>query len=70
MISDAVEILRAELAQSDGGSLQPAGEEELAEARQFGFPEVLIDFYREGAPNPQDGRVELLANLVGTQRHR
>ena len=56
MISDAIEALKQELEKADGGRLLPATEEDLEAARQFGFPNVLLDFYRENAP---DGRVEL-----------
>jgi len=47
MVSDAVEELKEELKKADGGSLHPATEEDLTEARQFGLPKVLIDFYRD-----------------------
>jgi hypothetical protein len=59
MISDAIEELRAELNKADGGSVHPASEEDLQQASLFGLPEVLVDFYRENAPDPKDGRVEL-----------
>jgi hypothetical protein len=59
MLTDAIEALKQELEQSDGGRLLPAAEEDLEEARQFGFPNVLLDFYRENAPDVADGRVEL-----------
>jgi len=60
MISDAIEALKEELEKSDaGGRLVPASEEDLEQAKQFGFPGVLLDFYRENAPDARDGRVEL-----------
>ena len=59
MIIDAIEALKQELQKSDGGRLLQATEKDLAEARQLGFPNVLLDFYRENAPDVADGRVEL-----------
>jgi hypothetical protein len=59
MIRDAVEELREELNKADGGSLHPASDDDLQQASLFGLPEVLINFYRENAPDPKDGRVEL-----------
>jgi hypothetical protein len=59
MISDAIEALKEELEKADGGRLIPATKEDLEEARQLGFPNVLLDFYRENAPDAADGRVEL-----------
>jgi hypothetical protein len=59
MIGDAIEALKQELEKSDGGRLIPATEEDLEEARRFGFPNVLLDFYLENAPDAADGRVEL-----------
>lgn len=50
MITDAVEELKAQLEKHDGGSLKPASDEEIARALEFGFPDVLIDFYRKAAP--------------------
>jgi hypothetical protein len=51
MLSDAIEALKQEPGQADGGRLLPAAEEDLAEARHFGFPNVLLDFCRENAPD-------------------
>lgn len=59
MIGDAIEELKQELEKSDGGRLLPASEEDLEHARSFGFPNVLLDFYRDHAPDATDGRVEL-----------
>jgi hypothetical protein len=59
MIGEAIEALKQELEKSDGGRLLPATEDDLEKARQFGFPNVLLDFYRENAPDAADGRVEL-----------
>ncbi len=59
MINDAIEELRQELEKADGGRLIPATEEDMEAAGQFGFPNVLLDFYRENAPDVADGRVEL-----------
>jgi hypothetical protein len=47
------------LEKADGGTLVPASEEDLDQARLFGFPEALLTFYRDHGPNPTDGRVEL-----------
>jgi hypothetical protein len=59
MMSDAVDELKAELMKSDGGTLHPASEEDIEQARLFGLPPVLIDFYRENAPDPAIQCVEL-----------
>jgi len=59
VIKDAIEELKAELSRADGGSLLPASVDDLQQAKLFGFPEVLVDFYRENAPNTSDGCVEL-----------
>jgi hypothetical protein len=60
MINDAIEALKEELEKPDaGGRLLPASDEDLAQAKEFGFPSVLLDFYREYAPDAADGRVEL-----------
>ena len=59
MLSDAIEALKQELEQADGGRLLPATEGDLEEAGRFGFPDVLLDFYRQNAPDVADGRVEL-----------
>jgi hypothetical protein len=60
MISDAIEVLKQELEKPDaGGRLVPASEEDLEQARQFGFPNVLLDLYRRSAPDATEGRVEL-----------
>jgi hypothetical protein len=59
MFSDAIEVLKEELEKADGGRLLPATAEDLEEARQFGFPNVLLELYRENAPDVADGRVEL-----------
>jgi hypothetical protein len=59
MISDVIELLKQELEKADGGRLLPATKEDLKQAEQFGFPNVLLDFYREHAPDAIDGRVEL-----------
>jgi len=67
MLSDAVEEVNTELKKSDGGSLHPASEEDLEQARQFGFPRVLIDFYRDSAPDAADGRVELDQRIWSVQ---
>ena len=67
MISDAIEKLRAELEKSDGGSLQPASDEDILQAQAFGFPDSLISFYREAAPNPIDGGVELDQRIWSVQ---
>jgi len=67
MISEAVEELKAELKKADGGSLHPASEDDIEQARQFGFPDVLIDFYRENAPDATDGRVELDQRIWSVQ---
>jgi Gram-negative bacterial TonB protein C-terminal len=65
MISDAIEALKQELEKADGGRLLPATEEDMEQARQFGFPTVLLDFYRENAPDVADGRVELWRSRPG-----
>jgi hypothetical protein len=67
MINEAVEELKQELRKADGGSLRPATEEDLAQARQFGFPDVLVDFYRDNAPDPTDGRVQLGQRIWSVQ---
>jgi hypothetical protein len=67
MISDAIEKLSAELEKSDGGSLQPASEDDILQAQAFGFPDSLITFYREAAPNAIDGRVELDQRIWSVQ---
>lgn len=59
MISDVIAVLKQELEKEGGGRLLPATTEDLEEAKQFGFPNVLLDFYREHAPDAIDGRVEL-----------
>jgi hypothetical protein len=60
MISDAIEELKQELDKADGGGrLLPATEEDLEQGRQFGFPSVLLDLYRENAPDATHGRIEL-----------
>jgi hypothetical protein len=59
VMNPAVDELNAELKRAGGGSLHPASEKELELAMQFGFPPVLINFYRESAPDGGDGRVEL-----------
>ncbi|HXB67368.1 MAG TPA: SMI1/KNR4 family protein [Candidatus Acidoferrales bacterium] len=59
MLSDAIEALKQELEKADGGRLLPATDEDLEEARQFGFPNGLLELYRENAPDVADGRVEL-----------
>jgi hypothetical protein len=59
MISEAVKELQAELTKSGGGSLQPASDEDIKQAELFGFPKILVDFYREHAPDAADGRIEL-----------
>ena len=59
MISDAIEALKKKLEKADGGRLLRATEEDMEDARQFGLPDVLLDFYRENAPDVADGRVEL-----------
>lgn len=67
MISDAIKELKKELQASDGGSLHPASEEDLQQAKLFGFPSVLLDFYRESAPNSADARVELNQRIWSVQ---
>jgi hypothetical protein len=67
MISKAVEELKAELKKADGGSLHPASEDDLEQARLFGFPGVLIDFYRESAPDGPTGCVELDQRIWSVQ---
>ena len=67
MIDDAVEELKQELRKADGGSLHPASDEDLAQARQFGIPEVLVNFYLDNAPNATDGRVELDQRIWSVQ---
>ena len=63
MISDAIELLRQELEKPDaGGRLVAASEEDLEQARQFGFPTVLLDLYRVAAPDAAEGRIELWKN--------
>jgi hypothetical protein len=54
-----IEELKEELKKADGGKLRPADEVDIEEIRKFGFPQVLISFYRESAPDPIDGRIEL-----------
>jgi len=68
MISEAIAELRAELHKAGAGSLQPASEEHLEQARMFGFPPVLVDFYRENEPDSTDGLVELDQRLWSVQR--
>src|ERR1700678_1926019 len=68
MISGAVKELQAELAKSDGGSLHPASEDDIKQAELFGFPKMLVDFYREHAPDAADGRVELDQRIWSVQR--
>jgi len=67
MISDAIEKLRAELEKSDGGSVQPASEDDILQAQAFGFPDSLIRFYRDAAPSAIDGRVELDQRIWSVQ---
>jgi hypothetical protein len=67
MINEAVEELKRELRKADGGTLRPSIEEDLAQARRFGFPNVLLDFYRDNAPDPRDGRVELDQRIWSVQ---
>ncbi|MGA3047210.1 MAG: SMI1/KNR4 family protein [Terracidiphilus sp.] len=67
MISEAVKELQAELAKSDGGSLHPASEDDIRKAELFGFPNMLVDFYREYAPDAADGRVELDQRIWSVQ---
>jgi len=43
-------------------SLVEASEEDLEQARQFGFPTVLLDLYRVAAPDAAEGRIELWKN--------
>ena len=67
MINDAIEALKEELEKPDaGGHLGPASEKDLEQAKQFGFPAVLLDFYRESAPDAADGRVELWKSRPGS----
>lgn len=67
MLSEVIDNLKHELKKADGGSLSPAAEEDLEKGRQFGFPELLLDFYRENAPNARDGRVELDQRIWSVQ---
>ncbi len=39
----------------------------LRNAREFGFPAALINFYRESAPDSVDGRIELDQKLWSVQ---
>lgn len=68
MIGDVIQLLTQELETAGGGRLVPATEEDLEKARQFGFPNVLLDFYREHAPDAADGRVELTSRPPSGQR--
>jgi hypothetical protein len=67
VIIETIEKLRAELAKADAGSLAPAGADELEKAKTFGFPRVLLDFYRESAPNTARGFVELGQRIWSVQ---
>src|SRR5215472_5580123 len=67
MMSEAIEEVTQVLRQRDGGTLSPAIPADLEQARQFGFPEVLLSLYSEHAPNPNDGRVELDQRIWSVQ---
>jgi hypothetical protein len=58
-MSRAVDELKVELERAGGGVLHPASEKEIERAIQFGFPPVLVDFYRESAPGGGGGCVQL-----------
>ena len=66
-MSGTIDELREELKKADGGTLRPASEQDLEEARKFGLPEVLLKFYRESAPDPADGRIELNQRIWSVQ---
>lgn len=67
MISEAVEELRAELKKANAGTLQPASEDDLEQARRFGFPSLLVDFYSESAPESNVAYVELDQRIWSVQ---
>lgn len=54
-----MEELKKELEKAQGGSLKPASKDELELAVRAGFPTVLIDFYREYAPDPKNSCIQL-----------
>jgi hypothetical protein len=67
MISEAVEELKAELKRVGGGNLQPASEEDMEQARTFGFPSALLDFYSESAPDASGPCVALDQRIWSVQ---
>jgi hypothetical protein len=67
MLSEAVEELKAALKKVNSGSLHPASEGDIERARLFGFPGVLIDFYRESAPDAAAECVELDQRIWSVQ---
>ncbi len=67
MISDAIDELKRDLEKADGGRLHPAKLEDLQEASQFGFPDLLLDVYQENAPDEADGRAELDQRIWSVQ---
>jgi hypothetical protein len=67
VINEAVEELKVELKKAGSGSLHPASEDDIEQARLFGFPRVLVDFYRESAPDAADGCVKLDQRLWSVQ---
>ena len=66
-MSEAVQELKVALKKANGGSLHPATEHDLEQARLFGFPSVLIDFYRENAPHGAAGCVQLDQRIWSVQ---
>ena len=67
VIREAIEELRAELTKASGGNLEPANANDLELAKSFGFPEVLMDFYRQSAPNATVGVAELDQRIWSVQ---
>jgi SMI1 / KNR4 family (SUKH-1) len=74
MMNETIELLKTELKKANGGALQPASQDEIEQAWLFGFPELLLDFYRENAPDPAlpcvalDQRLWTVGNAVAENR--
>ena len=64
---EVIAELQAELKKARRGTLQPASEKDIQQAELFGFPAVLIDFYREGAPQAAEGVVQLGQRIWSVQ---
>jgi hypothetical protein len=74
MTSDTIELLKVELKKANGGALRPASHDEIEQAKLFGFPKVLLDFYVENAPDPAlpcvalDQRIWTVENAIAENR--